>query len=80
MDCQQAVEQLRSKLEATFGKAMTMMIVASASNAIGASTMSLTPEQFVSLAEAICRDQRVVGMWGAAGAADVAAQWRQLVT
>ena len=80
MDCQPAVDQLRSKLEATFGKAMTMMIVASASNAIGASTMSMTPEQFVSLAEAICRDQRVVGMWGAAGAADVAAQWRQLVT
>jgi hypothetical protein len=79
MDCQQAVDQLRSKLEASFGKAMTMMIVASASNAVGASTMSLTPEQFVQLADAVCRDQRVVGMWGAAGAADVAAQWRQLV-
>ena len=80
MDCQQAVEQVRSKLEATFGKAMTMMIVASASNAVGASTMSMTPEQFIGLAEAVCRDQRVVGMWGAAGAADVAAQWRQLVS
>jgi len=79
MECQQAVDQLRAKLEATFGKAMTMMIVASASNAVGASTMALTPEQFISLADAVCSDQRVVGMWGAAGAADAASQLRQLV-
>jgi len=79
MDSQQAVEQVRAKLEATFGKAMTMMIVAAASNAVGASTVSMTREQFIGMAEAICHDQRVVGMWGAAGASDVASQWRQLV-
>ena len=79
MECQQAVDQLRGKLESSFGKAMAMMILASASNSIGASTVALTSQQFASLADAVCRDQRVVGMWGAAGAADTATQWRQLV-
>lgn len=79
MDCQAALDQLRGKLEATFGKAMAMMILASASNAAGVSTVALTPADFNRLADAVCSDQRVVDMWGAAGAADTAAQWHQLV-
>lgn len=79
MECAAAVDQLRTKLESSFGKAMAMMILASASNSIGSSTVSLTPTQFASLADAVCRDQRVVGMWGAAGAAETATQWRHLV-
>jgi hypothetical protein len=79
LDCPQALDNLRSKLESSFGKAMAMMILISASNQLGVSTVSLTSEQFVQLAETICRDQRVVDMWGTAGAADTAAQWRQMV-
>jgi len=79
MDCGAALEQLRGKLEASFGKAMAMMIIASASNQAGVSTVGLDPGGFSRLAEAVCRDQRVVDMWGQAGASDVAAQWRQLV-
>jgi hypothetical protein len=79
MDCPQALDSLRTKLESSFGKAMAMMILISASNELGVSTVSLTSEQFVRLAETICRDQRVVDMWGSAGAADAATQWRQMV-
>lgn len=79
MDCLAAVEQLRGKLESTFGKAMAMMILASASNAAGVSTVALSPTEFARLAHAVCSDQRVIDMWGAAGAADTESQWAQLV-
>lgn len=79
MDCLGAVEQLRGRLESTFGKAMAMMIMASAANVAGVSTVSLTPSDFERLAHAVCNDQRVVDMWGAAGAADAETEWRQLV-
>ena len=79
MDSVQALEQLRGKLESSFGKALAMMILASASNSAGVSTMGITSEQFVKLAEAVAEDQRVRDMWGTAGAADAVAQWRQLV-
>lgn len=79
MDCTAALEGVRSKLEGTFGKALALMIVAAASNAIGCPTVGLTSEQFVRLAEAIAADDRVVSMWGAAGAADALADWKRAV-
>jgi len=79
VDCTSAMDQLRGKLESSFGKAMAMMILASASNTIGASTVGISDADFLRLAEAVCSDQRVVDMWGSAGAADAATQWRQLV-
>lgn len=79
MECANALDQLRAKLESSFGKGMAMMILASASNQCGVATMGLSAEQFVRLADAVSRDQRVVDMWGAAGAADAASQWRALV-
>jgi len=79
MECSGALEQLRGKLEATFGKALAMMILISATNASGVPTVGLTPDEFRRLAEAVARDQRVVEMWGSAGAADAAAQWQALV-
>lgn len=79
MDATAALGQLRGRLEATFGKALAMMILASASNACGVSTVALTAEEFRRLAAAVARDQRVVDMWGSAGAADAAKQWDALV-
>jgi hypothetical protein len=80
MECLQALDHLRSKLEGSFGKAMAMMILAAASNETGVSTVALNDRDFQRLADAVCRDQRVIDMWGAAGAADTATQWRQLVS
>jgi len=79
MDTVSALDALRGKLEATFGKGMAMMILASAANVANVSTIGLSPSEFVRLADAVCADQRVIDMWGAAGAADVAQQWHQLV-
>lgn len=80
MDCQGAFnEHVRSKLESSFGKAVAMLILASASNASGVTTGGLDAQDYVKLCEAITRDQRVVDMWGASGAADTFVQWRALV-
>lgn len=56
-----------------------MMILVSASNSAGVSTIGMSEADFVKLAEQVCADQRVVDMWGRAGASDALAQWRQLV-
>ena len=52
MDCPQALDAMRGKLEASFGKAMAMMILASASNSVGVSTVGLGPLDFQRLADA----------------------------
>lgn len=77
MDGAKAVEKVRERLELTFGRALAMLILASASNEVGCSTVAPDPAEFDKLVETIARDQRVVDMWGSAGAADALASWRQ---
>ena len=79
MGAPQALDQLRSRLEGSFGKALAMMILVACCNSSRVSMMGISDAEFLSLAEAVGSDQRVVDMWGAAGAADAAAQWRALV-
>ncbi len=79
MTTAQALEQVRAKLEATFGRAMAMMVLASASNSMGVSTMGMTPAEFGRLARAVCDDQRVKDMWGAVTASETAEEWCGLV-
>ena len=76
MDAPDALIQLRERLEGSFGKALAMLILASCCNNTGVSMVGITPEQFRRLADAVARDQRVVDMWGSAGAQDAASQWR----
>ncbi|MBI5231584.1 MAG: hypothetical protein HY876_05395 [Coriobacteriales bacterium] len=76
MDTSSAVEKVRDRLEQTFGKALAMLILASASNEAGCTTVGISPPEYTRLIEAISRDQRVIDMWGAAGAADALASWR----
>ena len=61
MDTQRALEQLRGRLETSFGKALAMLILASACNDADVSMVGLTPDQYGRLVEAVSRDQRVVG-------------------
>lgn len=67
---------VRSKLESSFGKAVATMILASATNTCCASTVGLEQDDYVKLCEAICSDQRVLDMWGAAEAEDTLKQWK----
>ncbi len=79
MDAQAAFDNhVRSKLESSFGKAVAMLILASASNVAGMTTMGLERDGYMRICEAIARDQRVVDMWGASGAADTLSQWKTL--
>ena len=57
-----------------------MMILASSANAADVSTIAITPDAFIKLADAVCSDQRVIDMWGAAAAADTRTQWKTLVS
>jgi hypothetical protein len=75
----QALDELRAKLESSFGKAMAMMVLAAASNSLGIPTMDLSADEFHRLAKAVCDDQRVKDMWGTAGAIETADQWCRLV-
>lgn len=79
METAAAMETLRSKLEATFGKAMAMMILASAHRAANVPTVGLSPGEFQKLVDATCQDQRVIDMWGTAGASDVSSEMRKIV-
>jgi hypothetical protein len=79
LDIADAVDRVREKLEASFGKAMTMMIMAAASNMTGTSTLGMDDGQYAQFVECVCRDQRVVDMWGARGAGDALSQWKAFV-
>jgi branched-subunit amino acid permease len=79
MDAPEALDQLRARLEGSFGKALSMLILASCCNTANVSMVGITPEEFRRLVDAVAHDQRVVDMWGTAGASDAAAQWRAMV-
>jgi hypothetical protein len=69
---------VRKRLEDSFGKAVAMLIWATADRA---SRMPLDPdrESYLRFVEAVCGDQRVVDMWGKSGAEHTLVQWKTLV-
>jgi hypothetical protein len=80
MTPKEAIDQhLKRRLDDTFGAAVATMIIASASNAAGASVFDPGVEDFVKLATAVCCDQRVLDMWGHAGAQDALDQFKGMV-
>lgn len=81
MTAKEAIEQhLKRRLDDTFGLAVATMIIASASNASGAQVFDPGVEDFVKLATAVCRDRRVLDMWGHAGAEDALSRYKGMVT
>lgn len=79
MEFQTAFEQhVRARLESSFGRAVAMLIVASASNASGASTVGMDRDAYLRICEAIAGDQRVLDMWGTSGAQDARQEWASL--
>jgi hypothetical protein len=81
MTAKEAIDQhLKRRLDDTFGLAVAMMIIASASASSGAKVFDPDVEDFMKLANAVCRDQRVLDMWGHAGAEDALNQYKSMVT
>lgn len=70
---------VKRKLEDSFGKALAMMIVATATNEARVPIIDPTREDFLRLVDAVCCDQRVLDMWGRVAAEDTARAWRALV-
>jgi len=69
-------DHVRAKLESSFGKAVAMMIVASATTSTCATIVNLQQDDYLKLCEAICTDQRVVAMWGSAETEETLRQWK----
>ena len=72
-------DHVMKKLEDSFGKAVALMIFASATRAADVPTGELNAGEYHRLIAAICSDERCVGMWGEAGADQVRQQWEVLV-
>jgi hypothetical protein len=68
---------VRARLESSFGSAVATMILASASSAACASMIDLQRDDYLALCEAICEDQRVIDMWGAAETEYALKQWKE---
>jgi hypothetical protein len=80
MEIRAALDQhVRKRLEDTFGKAVAMLIWASAHGATGISSLDPDRDGYLRLVDAICCDQRVVDMWGRSGTEHTLREWRELV-
>jgi hypothetical protein len=72
-------EHVRKRLEDSFGKAVAMLIWASAHGRAAISSIDPDRDGYLRFIEAICADQRVVDMWGKSGTEHALQQWRGLV-
>lgn len=79
MSYKEIVERhVRQRLEDSFGKALATLIIMSASNAANMPIIDPSRDDFMRFVDAVARDQRVVDMWGVAGASGAAEAWRQM--
>ena len=72
-------DHVKQRLEDSFGKAVAMMIFASATRTAGVPTADLNSAECRRLIDAICCDQRVLDMWGDTGAEHALADWEKLL-
>ncbi|RJQ55976.1 MAG: hypothetical protein C4521_01255 [Actinobacteria bacterium] len=80
MDPKQALETVvRPKLEDSFGKAVAMLIIMSATSAARVPITELNRQQYLALVRALAQDERVLKMWGSSGTAGQLAQWEREV-
>ena len=71
-------DQVKRRLEDTFGTAVAMLIIMSASNSANVSIHAPGRDDYMRLIDAVCSDQRVKDMWGASGCIDQLSKWRGL--
>lgn len=70
---------VRPKLEDTFGKAVAMLIIMSATTTARVPTAELNREEYISLVRTLVEDDRVKNMWGTSEALSQLAQWERQV-
>lgn len=74
----EALEEIKKELETVFGKGLMGAIMLSARSKSKAPVLGLTKEQFDKFVDEICKDERVVGMLGAAGSRQKLIRWKKL--
>lgn len=80
MSPKDAIDRIvRARLEDSFGKAVALMIMASASNAADVPVFEPSASEYRRLIEAVCKDQRVVDMWGRATVDVALIEWQAAV-
>lgn len=80
MDVSEAInDHVRKRLEDSFGKAVAMLIMMSATTSARVPTGDLNPGEYRRLVDAICCDQRVLDMWGDSGVQQARNYWEGLV-
>ncbi len=71
-------QHIKGRLEDTFGRAVAMLIMMSATNSANTPIIDPQREDYMRFIEAVCSDQRVLDMWGHSGAQDVLGRWKAL--
>jgi len=76
----EALQQVvKPDLESIFGKALTSSILLTARTKSGAPLIGLNRDQFLSMVECICQDQKVLDLWGSSGTNDKLGRWKNSV-
>lgn len=71
---------IKNDLEDVFGTALAGRILMSARAQADAPIIGITLDAYHRLIDAICSDDRVVGMWGSAGVEERRRRWREAAT
>ncbi len=79
MEVSSAVQEVKKDLESTFGNTLAASIIAIARTKANAPLIGMTKQNFIDLVDAICGDNRVQSMLGAAGTRERSAKWKKLV-
>ena len=79
MDVSEAVRTIKSELESTFGNTLAASIIAIARTKANAPLIGMTKQNYLDLIDAICGDNRVQSMLGAAGAKQKSTKWKSSV-
>ncbi|PKM81451.1 MAG: hypothetical protein CVU89_09375 [Firmicutes bacterium HGW-Firmicutes-14] len=78
MDVSSAVQAVKKDLEATFGNTLAASIIAIARTKAGAPLIGMSKQNYLDLVDAICGDNRVHSMLGAAGSKERSMKWKKL--
>jgi len=79
MDISAAVQEVKKDLESTFGNTLAASIIAIARTKANAPLIGMSKQNFTDLIDAICGDNRVQSMLGAAGTRERSMKWKKLV-
>ncbi len=73
-------EHIKPRLDDSFGRGMTMLIMMSSSKVANVSLVNIDDLDCRKLIQAICEDKRVIDMWGEAMAKERLREWERVLS